>query len=349
MVDGLFPADVIESASAALRGVYPDTLDSPTESDVMERLLPAGDQGQEDSDSEAILEAVGSQTVDFPYTQPGMEACNDLLLHPRYIRAVTQLLGTDDVLMTQNHAHGKYGGQQGPDQSTRSGSSLDDDEFGDGVQPIHLDYIDNSLVVPPEHPEAVACIAYFSDVESCGGGTALVPLSAALLTEAHESAGYPRVGAGAEPFKALVGFKTGLRRGEAAQLYDQEQQVFFSPGTVLLYRLDVWHRGTAVLPGAVRRAAQSVYRRADAPWVQWESWAPKLIFRDSPHQGTGVLSRWFQGLEPEQRTVLGFPAPGASYWTAATLAGVGRRYPEMDMSAYEAEGDLEAAATTSRL
>jgi hypothetical protein len=28
--------------------------------------------------------------------------------------------------MTQNHVHGKYGGQQGPDQSTQSGSVLDD-------------------------------------------------------------------------------------------------------------------------------------------------------------------------------------------------------------------------------
>ena len=35
MVDGIFPAEVVESASAALRSVYPDALDRPTESDVI--------------------------------------------------------------------------------------------------------------------------------------------------------------------------------------------------------------------------------------------------------------------------------------------------------------------------
>jgi hypothetical protein len=88
-------------------------------------------------------------------------------------------------------------------------------EFGEGVQPAHLDYVDNSLVVPPERPEAVASITYFDQGTACGGGTALVPTAAAAgVGRAFATAGYPR---GAS-FEALVGFKTGLRRGEAPQL-----------------------------------------------------------------------------------------------------------------------------------
>jgi hypothetical protein len=38
----------------------------------------------------------------------------------------------------------------------------------------------------------------------------------------------------------------------------------------------------------------------------------------------------------EQRSVLGFPAPGHTYWTLQTIAAVGARYEVfgMDMSAY---------------
>jgi hypothetical protein len=35
---------------------------------------------------------------------------------------------------------------------------------------------------------------------------------------------------------------------------------------------------------------------------------------------------------PRQLEVLGFPRPGHSYWTADTLAGVGRRYPGLDLT-----------------
>jgi len=33
-----------------------------------------------------------------------------------------------------------------------------------------------------------------------------------------------------------------------------------------------------------------------------------------------------------QLTVLGFPEPGHPYWTAETLAGVGARYPALDLT-----------------
>jgi hypothetical protein len=40
-----------------------------------------------------------------------------------------------------------------------------------------------------------------------------------------------------------------------------------------------------------------------------------------------------------QLSVLGFPKPGDDYWTPETLAGVGARYPSLDMNPWlDAQG-----------
>ena len=43
-----------------------------------------------------------------------------------------------------------------------------------------------------------------------------------------------------------------------------ERAVRFRPGTALLYRMDVWHRGTPVLEGATRYTHHIGIRHADA-------------------------------------------------------------------------------------
>ena len=47
-------------------------------------------------------------------------------------------------------------------------------------------------------------------------------------------------------------------------------------------------------------------------------------------------TRYLSGLSVEQRSVLGFAAPGDAYWTEDTIDAVGQRYPEMDMMPYRA-------------
>ena len=39
---------------------------------------------------------------------------------------------------------------------------------------------------------------------------------------------------------------------------------------------------------------------------------------------------------PAERELLGFPPPGHPYWTEETIAGVGARFPQMDMTPYRA-------------
>ena len=48
----------------------------------------------------------------------------------------------------------------------------------------------------------------------------------------------------------------------------------------------------------------------------------------------GMPPRYLAELSVDQRTVLGFAAPGDPYWTDETLDAVGQRYPEMDMTPY---------------
>jgi hypothetical protein len=75
VVDGLFDAASVAAVGAALRGVYPDA-------------GPASAQTPLYGET-----AINDLTRDFPYPEPGMLPCNNLALHPRYIRAVCQLLG----------------------------------------------------------------------------------------------------------------------------------------------------------------------------------------------------------------------------------------------------------------
>ena len=59
----------------------------------------------------------------------------------------------------------------------------------------------------------------------------------------------------------------------------------------------------------------------------WQAFAPRLAL---------MPPRYMRHLSVEQRAVLGFPGPGDDYWSAETIAAVGRRYG-MDMSTYAAK------------
>ena len=110
-------------------------------------------------------------------------------------------------------------------------------------------------------------------------------------------------------------------------------------GSVLAYRPDVYHRGTAMTSRAEARFLLHVaYRPADADWVGFHTW---------PVAGEGFdWHRFVPHASVRQLTVLGFPEPGHPYWTPETLAGVGARYPSLDMAPWAAAA---AGSGTSRL
>lgn len=164
------------------------------------------------------------------------------------MQVVAQLLAvpTDEIRLTQSMVGGKAGTPT-PEETEAKG-------WGNkrGDQPIHLDFGNNTLLFPARSaghwgaPEDVQGIVYFTDWEdSLGGGTAIVPgLRHSVDSRLDQEIEDP-----------------------SPQLYDNERQVGYSKGSILLYQLGTWHRGTPVQLGGLRRSGHFCFRTASAEWV----------------------------------------------------------------------------------
>ena len=112
------------------------------------------------------------------------------------------------------------------------------------------DYSNNTLVVPPrppQLPEAMNCIMYYTSCADSGGATTAV--------SKRES------GQAMTPRTYSVVDDWPVRRSKHHALYAKEQAVEYRPGTALLYSMDTLHRGTPVKEGGVRVAHHLVVRR----------------------------------------------------------------------------------------
>ena len=86
--------------------------------------------------------------------------------------------------------------------------------------------------------------------------------------------------------------------------------------------------------GRARFLLHVAYKPADTDWLGFHTW---------PVAGEGAAwHRFVPHASVRQLTVLGFPEPGDPYWTPETLAGVGARYPALDLGpwARAAAGDV---------
>jgi hypothetical protein len=126
--------------------------------------------------------------------------------------------------------------------------------------------------------------------------------------------------AAAETHLAEIEPSTGTWRADV--LYARERPIAYRPGTVLCYRHDVWHRGTPVKAGTVRVAHNLTFRLASSEWISTlhPGWAWAM------YSESRLMERLMAAASVDQRTVLGFPAPGHPYWTPATLQAVAARY-----------------------
>ena len=294
LVDGLFPAELIDQLQSSAGSHFP---------------APGTEQ------ADKIRDFGGA--VNFPSRLDGF---NEVTLHPRLLRAASQLLGCSptDMRLSQSDLWPKYG------------RSSTDGDYDNQDQRIHVDYPNHTLAHPApwDRPEAVELILYLGDVDECGGSTALVPRSGAddpayrwpiVDTPGVGDLRYINDRAAAEEYFAT-------ERPELANwrlsLYEREQWTHYSPGTVVFYRHDVWHRGTPLRPGARRIAHNITFRRAECEWIStlhvgW-SWA---MYRDDK-----FMERLIASSSLDQRAVLGFPQPGSSYWCDETRQAVLERY-----------------------
>ena len=179
--------------------------------------------------------------------------------------------------------------------------------LGDSEQHMHLDYVNHTLAYPPAGPEywQTAYIYYFSDVEEGLGPTAIC---------SHEH--YPE----------RILWPAVYSPEARPELYDNERLVTVKAGSLLCYSMRAFHRGTAFKREGGRLGMFVTYAPMAAKWLGIVGWAQEGPRRE--------FTAWIERASVEERTTLGFPAPGDAYWTPETIDGVAARFANMDMAPY---------------
>jgi hypothetical protein len=226
----------------------------------------------------------------FPYC---VEALDDVTLHPALLAFACQALRYEDVVL----AHSEL--------MIKRAAGHDSGGYGFD-QPLHTDHEGNTLVVPDlDNLDQLATITYYTDVT--------LDLGPTFIVDRQHSVGWHD--------------RNFLPRDAAPGLYEYESPVTVPAGSIVLYTMGTFHRGSGFRAATGVRASHHVaYQRADVTWGGVRSYAG----RGSQPDFVALLSR----LTSQQRSAIGFPAPGHAYWTPSTLAAVAARYPAMDVSPY---------------
>ena len=212
---------------------------------------------------------------------------NRLPVYPDLVDAAERLLNATDIEIYKVELWAKYAGALNYDQ------------------PHHRDYGNHTLVVPRrdgKHTQMTTFIL-LSDVTEADGPTKLVPQS---LTR-H----FPLT-------------PDQLKFGE---LFDKEVSAIAPAGSLMIYKTDVFHRGSDfTAPGRSRFAMLVDFQARGWRWngkLSWPNQAQRPGF-------TEAMVR----MAPRERDLFGWPPVGSDYWNAQTLADVAARYPGIDLSPY---------------
>ncbi|HVX43725.1 MAG TPA: hypothetical protein VHC49_07555, partial [Mycobacteriales bacterium] len=212
-------------------------------------------------------------------------------LHPFLIGFVEELVGHTDIVMSHGAIVGKYAGRSDYDQE------------------LHPDYSNNTLVVPQRNLRQcdIPMIVYYTDVT--------VDLGPTYVVSDEVTRDIP------------VTDRRHYSREEYPALYAAETPATLTAGSVLIYGMRTFHRGSAMRATEGVRFSQFVaYHTAGPRWLGSNSFQSAGGTPEMDHLITTATAR--------QRELIGFPAPGDPYWTPQAIADVSARYPKMDMSPY---------------
>ena len=179
---------------------------------------------------------------------------------------------------------------------------------------LHTDFPNHTLTVPRPEPgyQQMETFIYLTDVSPNNGATRFVSRTRTRHIPVEEHT---------------------LNFVDYGDLYDDPGDASAPAGSIVVYRPDVYHRSVDFTdPTEARFMLHVSYKPATVEWGGYQAW---------PFKGFSVeWHNFVQQATPRQLTALGFPAPGHAFWTAETLSGVARRYPELDLapwwSAYNA-------------
>jgi hypothetical protein len=215
---------------------------------------------------------------------------NRIPVYPDLTDAAERLLGSDDIEIYKIELWGKYSG------------AVDYD------QPHHRDFGNHTLVVPRAdgvHAQMTTFIL-LSDVTDQDGPTKIVPLEHTREVPLNP------------------------RRLPPGDLVEHEVAVTGPAGTLMIYKTDVFHRGSNFTAPNRSRFVMLV----DMQQRGWR-WNGKMSWPH--HAGRMDMIEAMVRMTPRQRDLFGWPPAGSDYWNTQTLRDVAERYPGMDMRPYGGE------------
>jgi ectoine hydroxylase-related dioxygenase (phytanoyl-CoA dioxygenase family) len=271
------------------------------------RYLPSWDEYVERRPLFAGLDGTSSRATpgwvryEFPYLG---DTLNRVAVHPYLVAFVERLVGHDQIALSHGAIVGKYAGK------------------GDYDQELHPDYTNNTLVLPQDGTAQcdIPMIVFHTDVTIDLGPTYVVSK---------------------EHTRHLVA--DGRRfhsRAEFPALYSAEQPATMPAGSVLIYDMRTFHRGSAMRATEGARFSQFVGFHTLGP-----GWLGSTSFQGAG--GTPAMNHFLTHASPRERQLVGFPAPADPYWNPETRMGVAARYPGMDMSPYGGRGPAAFGQSTS--
>ncbi|MAI42809.1 MAG: phytanoyl-CoA dioxygenase family protein [Candidatus Azotimanducaceae bacterium] len=227
----------------------------------------------------------------FPYKG---DALNRLTFHSELSRFATLMGEGEEMYCEQSHLTYKATGQS-PKQ-------------GNVDQHMHLDYGNHTLAYPPDVPKfwQTAFLYYFTDVTLDCGPTA-------VCSKKY----YPE----------RILFPRHYSPEARPEIYDNEVKVVCPAGSLLIYGMRTFHRGTAITGTSHARLGMFVtYAPKACRWMGIVGWPVSA--------GKKEFHEWVVGASVSERSLIGFPEPGHEFWTEETLDGVAARFSGIDMTPY---------------
>lgn len=239
------------------------------------------------ADPSAFAKFAKSQFAGQKFYPFGHWALDRVPVYPDLLDAAERFLETREVDCYKLELWAKYAGAIDYDQTH------------------HRDYPNHSLVVPraDQAMTQMTCFILLSDVTEADGPTRLVPTD------------------------RTRDIPLNVTSSKAGDFRDDEVAAVGPAGSILMYKTDVFHRGSDFVgPGRSRFVMAADFKRRGWPWQGRHAWPERAIYPG----WTEAMVR----MTPRQRDVFGWPAPGHPYWNAQTLADVAQRYPGIDLTSY---------------
>jgi hypothetical protein len=241
------------------------------------------------ADPSAHPEFAKSQFAGLRYFPYDSWDLNRVSVYPDLVDAAERFLQARDIEIYKVELWAKYAGATNYDQFH------------------HRDYGNHTLVAPRadgRHTQMTTFIL-LSDVTELDGPTKIVPLA-----ETRDLPLYKR-------------------RRKFGDLFDKEVSAEAPAGSLLIYKTDVFHRGSDFTAPERSRFVMLV----DFQERGWR-WNGKMSWPDHAEK-TGMAEAMVR-MNPRERDLFGWPPIGSDYWNEQTLRDVALRYPGIDLTPYGA-------------